>query len=209
MSFRLALALAAAALLSCKEEAPPKQDRALDILRHEVDRQSSGAPMAHAPNQPEDPNAHLAGLATGAEAPKGPEGPLALPAEGTSGRLGGAELAIRSAAATHRISGGKLSLTTEEVFVTVELAARNTGRAPAPVDLPEAELVSGDGAWPIARDAQALAGTRQLPVELGAGEAQTVRLVFEVPPQALGSANLALRVGPRGGAEGDVRLRLK
>lgn len=205
-----ALFLTAAALVGgCrKEEAPPQEDRTLAKLRNEVDRVNKGGPAATAPNtqQPEDPNARLAGLATGADDLE--EHKLKLPEPNNTVHVDAVAVKLTGLEATHTVKGsGKMGLTSEDVFLRVALAAENVGQAPAKLDLGGATVQDGEGKpYSVARDAQVLAGTRQLAHAWETGERSDVVLVFEVPPSAVRGSALTLVLPASGG---DVRLPLK
>jgi hypothetical protein len=107
---------------------------------------------------------------------------------------------------SHSVKGGKLSLTSEELFLRVQLVAQNVGAAPAAVGLEGARLVDAGGKeYAVARDAQIAAGTRELQHTWAPQERAEVVLFFEIPPSAIDSGlTLVLPA-----ASGDVRLALR
>jgi hypothetical protein len=82
------------------------------------------------------------------------------------------------------------------------------GAAPAAkLDLDVAHVKDAEGqSYGIARDAQALAGTRQLARAWQPGERSELVLVFEVPPSAVRGPGLTLVLPATGG---DVQLTLR
>jgi Domain of unknown function (DUF4352) len=87
----------------------------------------------------------------------------------------------------HSLRGtGKVSLTTDELFVRAELIVQNVGTQATQLSLSEAKLVDAGGQeYAIARDAQTLAGTRKLERTWEKDERDSLVLLFEVPPAAL------------------------
>jgi hypothetical protein len=208
-SVRGALLLLAALAWGCKEEAaPPQEDRTLAKLRTEVDRVNKGGAPTGPPSAtqtPEDPHAKLAGLAAGTDQDR--SGPIKLPEPNPTVHVDTVAVKLTGLEATHSVKGsGQMGLTTEDLFLRVALVAENVGQAGAKLDLGAARVVDGENKeYPIARDAQVLAGTRQLSRGWEPGERTDLVLLFEVPPPVLGS-NLTL-VLPA--ASGDARLALK
>jgi hypothetical protein len=202
------LLLAAALAWGCtKEEAPPQEDRTLAKLRAEADRVGKGGAPSGPPGRaqvPEDPNAGLATLATADEGAS--EHKLRLPEPNETKHVDTVAVKLTGLESSHSIKGGKLSLTTEELFLRVQLVAQNVGKEPAPMSMEGAKLVDEAGKeYAVARDAQITAGTRQLGRTWAPEERADVVLFFEIPPSAL-DADLTL-VLPA--ASGDVRLALR
>jgi hypothetical protein len=210
MSWRTSLSpllLAAALVWGCtKEEAPPQEDRTLAKLRAEADRVERGGAPSGPPGRTqatEDPNAGLAGLAT---ADNSGSNKLRLPEPNDTKHVDTVAVKLTGLESSHSVKGGKLSLTTEELFLRVQLVAQNVGKAPAPVAMERAKLVDEAGKeYAVARDAQIAAGTRQLGRTWAPDERADVVIFFEIPPSAL-DAGLTL-VLPA--ASGDVRLALR
>lgn len=204
---RGALLLAAATLVwGCrKEEAPPQEDRTLTKLRDEVDRVNRGGVPNPAPAaEPEDPHARLAGLAVRAETEE--ERPLALPEPNPTVHVDTVAMKLTGLEATHTVKG-KVGLTSEDLFLRVQLVSENVGKEAARLDLDLARVEDSEGqSYGIARDAQALVGTRQLERTWEPGERTDVVLVFEVPPSAVRGTGLALVLPATGG---DIQLPLR
>jgi hypothetical protein len=200
------LLLAAALVWGCtKEEAPPQEDRTLSKLRAEADRVERGGAPSHSPNRApatEDPNAGLADLATAESG----SNKLRLPEPNDTKHVDSVAVKLTGLESSHSVKGEKLSLTTEELFLRVQLVTQNVGKAPAPVTLEGARLVDESGKeYAVARDAQIAAGTRQLQRSWAPDERADVVLFFEIPPSALESGlTLVLPA-----TSGDVRLALR
>ena len=208
LNARGALLLAVASLVwGCrKEEAPPQEDRTLAKLRDEVDRVNRGGALAAAPStaEPEDPNARLAGLAASAE--ESGERQLKLPESNPTVHVDTVAMKLTGLEATHTVKG-KVGLTSEDLFLRVQLIGENVGQAPAKLDLDLARVQDGEGqSYGIARDAQALVGTRQLARTWEPGERADAVLVFEVPPSSVRGSGLSL-VLPA--TSGDIQLTLR
>jgi hypothetical protein len=93
-----------------------------------------------------------------------------------------------------------VSLTTQDLFVRAQLIAQNVGPQSASLALSGAKLVdAADKEYPLAQDAQTLAGTRKLDRTWEKDQRDTLVLLFEVPPSAI-APGLTL-VLPTGGAE--------
>lgn len=209
LNARGALLLAAASLVwGCqKEEAPPQEDRTLAKLRDEVDRVNrGGAPTTGPAAVPEDPNARLAGLAAKVE--QAEERQLKLPENNPTVHVDTVAMKLTALEAAHTMKGsGKIGLTSEDLFVRVQLVAENVGKEPAKLDLNVARVQDAEGkTYSIARDVQALVGTRQLERTWEVGERTDVVFVFEVPPTAVRGPGLTL-VLPA--TSGDVQLALR
>jgi hypothetical protein len=211
MSWRPSLSpllLAAALAWGCtKEEAPPQEDRTLAKLRAEADRVERGGAPSGPPARaqaPEDPNAGLADLAAADRGASGRK--LRLPEPNGTKHVDTVAVKLTALESSHSVKGEKLSLTTEDLFLRVQLVTQNVGKEPASLALEGARLVDEAGKeYAVARDAQIAAGTRQLRRTWAPEERTDVVLLFEIPPPAL-EAGLTL-VLPA--ASGDVRLALR
>lgn len=211
MSWRTSLTpllLAAALAWGCtEEEAPPQEDRTLAKLRAEAERVERGGAPSGPPARaraPEDPNAGLADLATADESAS--DRKLRLPEPNDTKHVDTVAVKLTGLESSHSVKGGKLSLTTEDLFLRVQLVAQNVGKAPAPMAMERAKLVDEAGKeYAVARDAQIAAGTRQLGRTWAPDERADVVIFFEIPPSVL-EAGLTL-VLPA--ASGDVRLALR
>ncbi|RKG95181.1 hypothetical protein D7V97_37675 [Corallococcus sp. CA053C] len=211
------LALLTAALLAggcTQESAAPGagQDadaRTLQKLRAEADRVKQGG-TASAPPAPrqQEPESRLAGLAAGMNE-SGPRN-LRLPARNDTVHVDTVAMKVTGLASSHSVKGsgkGGLGLTTEDLFLRVELITQNVGKTPAPLSLDGARLTDAKGqAYPLARDAQAVAGTKPLPTTWAPEQRTEVVLLFEVTPEAVQDDGLALVVQ---GSGGDVRIPLR
>jgi hypothetical protein len=202
------LLLVAALAWGCtKDEPPPPEDRTLAKLRAEADRVEKGGAPSGPPNRavpPTDPNATLADLAT--NGPAATEQKLRIPEPNDTKHVDTLAVKLTALQTSHSVKGEKLSLTTEELFLRVQLVAQNVGTAPAVVALGGARLVDGEAKeYPVARDAQIAAGTRELQRTWAPEERADLVLIFEIPSSALGSG-LALMLPA---TRGDVRLQLR
>lgn len=209
------VALLAAALLwgGCtKEEAAPGatqggEDRTLQKLRQEVDRVNQGGRPAQGPGSTRgDPNANLAGLAAGLD--ESAEQTLALPERNDTAHVDTVAVKLTGLTSSHSVKGsGKVGLTTEELFLRVQLVTQNVGPAPVTLDLDGAKVVDGQGQqYGLARDAQVVAGTRPLRRTWAPEERTDVVLLFELPPAALREGDLHLVMQ---GSGGDVRIPMR
>jgi hypothetical protein len=173
------LALLLAGCPKEKEETPNQDDRLLKKLQAEKDRLANGGSAARPalPVDSEQPNP----LAQRAAMPDKPK-TLSLPGD-PSFAAGKAALRISGVETSHNVAGDKLSLTTDDYFFKVTLTAQVPGGGP--VDLSAAKLVAGGQDYPIARDAQRLAGTHELTRTLTDDEKLDVVLFFEAPMAAV------------------------
>lgn len=207
---RLAALLWTAALLGgCtkEESAPVVEDRTLARLREEVDRVNRGGAPARPPSaDSKDPNARLASLAAGHESDELLE--LAPPGPNETVHVATVAMKLTGLEALHSLRGTrKVSLTTEDFFVRVQLITQNVGSASATLSLAEAKLVDAQGAeYAIARDAQTVAGTRELRRTWEKEERESLVLLFEVPPAAL-APGLTLVLPGNGGPEARIPLQ--
>jgi hypothetical protein len=209
----LAALLCAAALLEgCKKEEPaaPVEDRTLAKLREEVDRvNQGGAPSGPPTDNSTDPNARLAGLATGQEEEEAKT--LSLPSPNATVHADTLAVKLTGLESLHSLRGsGKVGLTTGELFLRVQLIAQNVGTdpsQPAHVAFSAARVVDAAGKdYPIAQDAQTLAGTRKLNRTWEQDQRDSLILLFEVPPSAI-APGLTLLLPTSSGE--DVRLPLQ
>jgi hypothetical protein len=202
----VALLWTAALLGGCtKEESTPGgEDRTLDRLRQEVERMNRGGAPSGAPS--DDPGARLASLAAGHE----PDVPreLAPPEPNETVHVDTVAVKLIGLEALHSVRGSsKVALTTDELFVRVRLITQNTGPAPATLSLAEARLMDAGGAeYALARDAQTVAGTRELRRTWKQDERESLVLLFEVPPTAL-APGLTLVLSGGDGAQARIPLR--
>lgn len=217
----LAPALALLWGAGCKDEPSPDNDRTLARLKEEADREAGkGQPPQKGPPHPQGPvsaqqmdqavNDTLAKIA--AESKKEPADragqQVALPAENATVRLGPWAVKLLTMSASHTESGGKLTLSTEDLFLRAQLVTQNMGSKPAKLDLAFARVVdSKGGEHPLARDVQRLAGTKELSVELPAGERREFILYFEVPGEGPGKG-WSLTLPAAAGGEQDVSIPL-
>lgn len=210
----VALLTAAALLLGgcTKEESAPDamgagDDRTLRKLRAEVDRVNQGGPTAPGPGSTRgDPNANLAGLAAGLD--ESAERRLPLPGANSTVHVDTLAVKLTGLESSHSVKGaGKVSLTTEELFLRVQLVTQNVGAAPLTLDLGGAKVAGAEGQEvPVARDAQAVVGTRPLRRTWAPQERADVVLLFELPPAFLREDGLHLVMQ---GSGGDVRIPLR
>jgi hypothetical protein len=206
----LLLAVALAFSWGCtKEEAPPQEDRTLAKLRAEAERVDRGGapsgPPSRGPAPSEDPNATLAGLATGEKGSA--EEKLRLPEKSGTVHVGSLAVKLMKLEATQLVQGsGKVGLATEDRFLRVELIAQNVSKAPADAVLEGARVVDAAGQeFGLARDAQIVGGTRQLRRTWAPEERTEVVLLFELPKASIGEGlTLVLPA-----TSGDVRLALQ
>jgi hypothetical protein len=207
--------LTAAALLmgGCtKEESAPGaqgggDDRTLQKLRAEVDRVNQGGHPTQGPESTRgDPNANLAGLAAGLD--ESAERKLPLPEANNTVHVEALAVKLTGLESSHSVKGsGKVSLTTEELFLRVQLVTQNVGATPLTLDLGGAKVAGAGGQEvPLARDAQAVVGTRPLRRTWAPEERTDVVLLFEVPPSVLREDGLHLVLQ---GSGGDVRIPLR
>ncbi|HEY0093519.1 MAG TPA: DUF4352 domain-containing protein [Archangium sp.] len=202
----LAVLLCAAALLGgCKKEEPaPTEDRTLDKLRQEVDRVNQGGAPSASPEET-DPNARLAGLAAG-QAQEKPR-TYTLPSKETV-KVDTLALQPTGLESLHSLRGsGKLSLTTDELFLRVKLDAENAGQKSVHVPFSTARLVDAGGKeYPLAQDAQTLAGTRKLDRTWESEQRDSMDLIFEVPPAAI-APGLSLLIPTSSGEDARIPLQ--
>lgn len=201
---RFLLALCAAATSGCpeRETTAPAPDRTLEALRKEVDRANRGEAVGRPPASADDPNARLAELATGHGAPR----ELPLPPSNTTVHLGTVAMKLSGLRAMHSVRAGKVDLTSEDVFLEISLAAQNVGAQPVSLDLLGATVRDASGnAFPIARDAQRAAGTRELSRSFEPQLREDVRLFFEVSAALIGHG-LTLQLPAPGGSTVAVPL---
>ncbi len=211
-SASVALLAAALVLGGCKEESVPEypgagDDRTLQKLRQEVDRVNQGGRATQGPEATRgDPNAKLAGLAAGLNVPA--ERTWELPAPNDAVRLDTLSVKLTGLESSHSAKGsGKISVTSEDLFFRVQLMTHNAGSTPMTLDLDGAKLVGTEGqSHAVARDAQAVAGTRPLRRTWAPDERTEVVLLFELPPEALRDDGLQLLLQ---GSGGDARIPLK
>nr|WP_216618629.1 hypothetical protein [Corallococcus carmarthensis] len=196
---------------STPEEGQEAEARTLQKLRAEADRVKQGGAAAARPQpaQRETEESKLAGLAAG----MGDNGPrkLRLPERNDTVHVDTVAMKVTGLEASHSVKGGSgkvgLGLTTEELFLRVELITQNVGGMPAPLTLDGAKVTDAKGqTYPLARDAQAVAGTKPLPTTWAPAQRTELVLLFEVPPDAVQDDGLALVVR---GSGGDVRIPLR
>lgn len=209
-----ALLTAAALLLGgCTKEESARgaegggDDRTLQKLRAEVDRVNQGGHPTRGPESTRgDPNAQLAGLAAGLD--ESADRPLALPEPNATVHVDTLAVKLTGLESSHSVKGsGKVALTTEELFLRVRLVTQNVGAAPMTLDLDGAQVMGAGGQpYPLARDAQVVAGTRPLRRTWAPQERTDVVLLFELPPAALREDGLHLVMQ---GSGGDVRIPLR
>ncbi len=211
----VALLTAAALLLGgcTKEESAPAgaqgggDDRTLQKLRAEVDRVNQGGHSTPGPEATRgDPNANLAGLAAGLD--EAAEQRLRLPESNNTVHVDSLAVKLTGLESSHSVKGsGKVSLTTEELFLRVQMVTQNVGAAPLTLDLGGAKVMGASGQEVLlARDAQAVAGTRPLRRTWAPEERTDVVLLFELPPSVLREDGLHLVLQ---GSGGDVRIPLR
>ncbi len=211
-SAAVTLLTAALFLGGCKEESVPEypgagDDRTLQKLRQEVDRVNQGGRPSQGPEATRgDPNANLAGLAAGLNVPT--ERTWELPAPNEAVRVDALSVKLAGLESSHSVKGsGKVSVTSEDLFFRVQLLTHNLGSTPTTLDLDDAKLVGAGGqSHAVARDAQAVAGTRPLRRTWAPDERTDVVLLFELPPEALRDEGLHLLLQ---GSGGDARIPLK
>ncbi|RKH23012.1 hypothetical protein D7Y13_35065 [Corallococcus praedator] len=206
----LAFLTAALLLGGCTKDSSTPESEAtantLQKLRAEADRVKKGGAASARPEPETDKESRLAGLAAG----MGDSGPskLRLPARNDTVHVDTVAMKLTGLESSHSVRGRSgLGLTTEDLFLRVELVTQNVGTVPAPLSLDGAWLADAKGqTYALARDAQAVAGTRPLPTTWAPEQRTDVVLMFELPPEAVQDEGLALVVK---GAGGDVRIPLR
>ena len=169
-----ALLLAACSKQREEPEFDPN-DRALQKLMAEKER------LAKHPPPPRPAAGEPNPLAEIAAAPSRPES-LGIP-NGANADLGPVKFTLVEVKQSQTFGNGKVSLSTEDRFLQVQLDA--TSSKAAKVDLTGAELQNGDEHFAIARDVQRVAGGTALTFELDPGKTVSVVLLFEVPPSVI------------------------
>lgn len=177
---------AAAFLLGCPDKKPAaeEQDRTLLKLKEAQEKGDVGK----GPPAQEHPNQKLADIVTGSKAAEG--GPLPLPAKNDPVRLGTVSLQLKALETSPTVSSGKISLSTEQLFLAVKLLAENTSEREQLLDFSMAKVVAKGEEHPIARDAQRVGGTRELQQTFGLAKGlqkTEIVLLFEIPPGTVGS----------------------
>lgn len=198
------------ALCACPNKPEAQDDRLLQKLKEEQARLDKGAasprPPVDALAEAVDPNEKLAQLATGGGAA---EGKRKLPAGNATVHAGTVALKLAALTTSHSASGtGRLSLTTPDLFLKVSLAAQNVGTAAARLDFSTARLKQNGRDFPLARDAQRAAGTRELQQDFPVSERRDLVLLFEVPADALNPGLTLVLPATIGGAP-DVEVPLE
>ncbi len=180
-------------LLGCpKPEAVSAEDRLLKKLQAEKDRLEKGGTPAR-PSLPAAP-AEPSPLAVRAAMP---DVPKTLPIAGSPDfSCGLAACRVSSVETSHSIGGEKMSLTSDDYFIKVVLSAQRVGGGA--LDLSAAKLVAGSHEYPIARDAQLLAGSRELSVSLEPDQKVERVLLFEAPKAAIAPGLKLVVVGSDG-----------
>lgn len=192
-----ALALLCTAGCTKGGQGPSEEDRLIAKLQAEKERQARAQeqgvlPPAQNPLMPSPEPDPLA--KTAAEDPA-PEKQLKLPdkidfvAGDLAFRLQGLETSLT-------VSGGKVKLSTNELFLRVDLKVKALGAAE--LDLTGATLKAGEEVFPIARDVQAVLGTRNLVRPVEAQESFETVLMFELPEAALAKGPTLRLPAPRG-----------
>ncbi len=170
------------ALIGClgcpKDESPPADDRLIQKLQAEKSRLDQGGPVARpmpSPIAEPDPLAARAAM---------PDAPKTLALIGASDfSCGVGACRVTSVETSHNVAREKMSLTSGEYFFKVTLSTQIARGGP--LDFTAAKLVAGTEEYPIARDAQRLAGTRELARTYKPGEKADVVLMFEAPSTAI------------------------
>lgn len=188
MSSRGALGLAVlSALAGCDTNHAPAEDRTLQKLRQEEEkRQARAEQIDRLAMAAVTPPAQTRRTLPQPKQPRVEVGPL--------------QMEVVALTTSQVVEGSKVSLATEDRFLRVQLAVKNTGKAAAAADLSGVSLVgAGQRTWGIARDVQRLAGTVTLQAGLAPGESRDFVMFFEVPEAAL-AGGLSLKVGGSGAA---------
>ncbi len=187
------------AMLGCPPAPKPSEGDEERLIRklEEAARQVPPPPR-------EAPNEALAELATGGRR----QVRRKLPPDNPTVHLGTVALRLAGLTTTHQVTGGKISLTTEDLFLRVDLLAQNVGERPVSLDFSSVQLRwPGTPAVGVARDAQLAAGTRPLQRSFAPNDRQELVFFFEIPDEAL-QPGLRLVFPPAVGA-GEVRIPLQ
>jgi hypothetical protein len=212
----LSVGLLAPLLLSgCTREEAPQEDRAMQILRAEADRVAKGGHQKTAPTEPAaqaKEQAHEAQMAELVASEKERDLQMKahrLPSDNATAHAGNVAVKVTSFSSGHSAKGARAAVTTDRVFLRVELAAQNVGKDPAQVDFAFTQVRLGnDAPFALARDAQVTAGTRNLAQSLAPDARVALTLFFEADPSALGKG-LALVIPPEVANAKEVRIPLE
>ncbi|MFL5320715.1 MAG: hypothetical protein ACJ790_13725 [Myxococcaceae bacterium] len=187
----MSLCLAALLLLAgCPDKTSgadkAEQDHTLAKLKEAQEQQPKngmGGPKAQ-----DEEREKLANLAAAGKTDEG--GPRPLPTENPTVHLGTVALKLAGIQTSPIVSSGKLSLSTDQTFLLLKIAAQNVGDKDAQLDLSGATVTSKTGDLPLARDAQHVAGTKDLLLKFAPAKAEDRKdliLIFELPPSDVGS----------------------
>lgn len=163
----LSLLSVGALALTCSQSGEPQEDRTLRKLK-EAQAQNVPGPRS------EDPNAELARNALSEPHVE------TLPWAGASVRAGDVVIDFRRATKSKALSSKRVTLTTEDNFVQVELSFESLAAKDVGVSMNGIVLKSAARRWPLARDAQLVGGSRDLELPLGPHDKRTEQLLFEV-----------------------------
>lgn len=168
-----------------KSGAPSEEERTLQKLK---EAQAMGGDVQGPPTPQENPNEKLAAIA--AQGSSDESGARPLPAKNETVHLGTVALKVVGVSTSPIVTGTKLQLTTDQTFLIVRLYAQNVGEREQELDLSMA-AVKGDGEldFALARDAQRVAGTKELRQTFGpaaSAQRQELVLIFEVPKGSFG-----------------------
>jgi hypothetical protein len=175
------------ALAGCDADRAPAEDHTLLKLRQEEARRQAQAEQVDR-------------LATAAVRPPAEtRRTLPVPKQPRL-EVGPLQMEVVALTTSQVVEGQKVSLATEDRFLRVQLAVKNTGKVAAAADVSGVRLVGAQQrTWGIARDVQRLAGSAALQAGLAPGESRDFVMFFEVPEAAL-AGGLSLKVGGAGAA---------
>lgn len=180
--------LLALALSACPKAPEPQSenDRLLQKLKAEKEREQKEGPTAFPPGVPDPTNPNFNTgedpLARTAAEPPAQVKALKLP-EKIEHQSGALTVRLNGAETSQSIAGNKVKLSTNEQFLRVDLKLK--AAQAVEFDLSAATVKAGDESFPIAKDVQHVVGTRNLARPLAAGEALETVLMFELPEAAL------------------------
>lgn len=194
---RLAAVLLVGSLFGCPKDEPPAVDQRL-VAKLQAEQRRLEGELA---KRQAEAAAALPVAEAAAQAPT--RTTLKLPGE-TRCALEHGSLVVTGAEATQQAVGEKVAVATPERFVVVH--AELSSATAQTVALDAFTLTQAGERHPMARDAQRVAGTRELQVALAKGARREVTLWFEVPAAHMGPG-LALSCPAPNGAVSEVALQ--